>query len=140
MIPKKEDLISLIDTATTRLKNALAGKLKSLAERLTALKESYILRQPLNIITQYEQTIDDLRKDMAIRIGHLVKMREENFRALAGKLGSLSPLAILNRGYSITTRLPEGAIVKDAGLVKKGDIVETKLGKGKFRSKVESVQ
>ncbi|MDD5423275.1 MAG: exodeoxyribonuclease VII large subunit, partial [Candidatus Omnitrophica bacterium] len=140
VIPKKEDLTNLIATSTTRLKNALAGKINILAERLATLKDSYILRQPLNIITQYEQEIDELRKDIAIRIDHIVKMRSENFNLLISKLDVLSPLGILNRGYSITTRLPEGAIIKDASSLKVNDIVETRLGKGKFRSKVEEIE
>lgn len=139
VIPRKEDLVNLINTATARLKNALIGKLDVLAGKLATLKESYILRQPLNIVTQYEQKIDDLTKDLAVSIDHLIKMRQENFRFLTGKLESLSPLAILNRGYSITAKLPEMAIVKDISEVKKNDIVETKLGKGKFRSRVEEV-
>ena len=140
VIPKKEDLANLIATSTTRLKNALAGKINILAERLATLKDSYILRQPLNIITQYEQEIDELRKDIAIRIDHIVKMRSENFNLLISKLDVLSPLGILNRGYSITAKLPESSIIKDAGSLKVNDIVETRLGKGKFRSKVEEIE
>jgi len=136
VIPRKEELTNLIETATARLKNALAGKLEMLAEKLNSLKESYILKQPLNLIVQYEQKIDDFRKDLAVRIGHLVEMRGENFKLLINKLEALSPLAILARGYSITTRLPDGVIVKDAKSLKKDDIVETKLGAGKFKSRV----
>ncbi|MFA6141944.1 MAG: exodeoxyribonuclease VII large subunit [Candidatus Omnitrophota bacterium] len=139
VIPRKEDLANLINTAATRLRNALTTKLDILTERFTTLKESYILRQPLNIIIQHEQKIDDLRKGLAIRVDHLVKMRQENFKFLAGKLDSLSPLAILGRGYSITTKLPGAFIIKDASELKKDDIVETKLGKGKFRSRIEEI-
>ncbi|MDP3804510.1 MAG: exodeoxyribonuclease VII large subunit [Candidatus Omnitrophota bacterium] len=140
VIPRKEDLANLINTAATRLRNALAGKIDILTQRLASLKESYILRQPLNIVTQYEQKIDDLRKDLAIRIDHLVKMRRENFKFLVGKLDSLSPLSILNRGYSITVKLPEHTILKDIRSLAKGDTIETKLGNGKFRSRVEKVE
>jgi exodeoxyribonuclease VII large subunit len=137
VIPKKEDLEKIINTSVIRLKNTLAGKLGLLAERLSMLKESYVLRQPFNIITQYEQRIDDLKKEISIRTEHMVKMRGENFNLLAHKLEALSPLAILGRGYSITTKLPEGAIIKDAASVKRGDEIETRLGKGKLRSRVE---
>jgi exodeoxyribonuclease VII large subunit len=139
VIPKKEDLKNMIDTHTTRLKNALAAKLDMLAQRLRTLRESYILRQPLNLVTQYEQMIDDLRKDITIRIEHLVRMRQEGFNLMAQKLEALSPLAILTRGYSITSRLPDGMIVKDAAQLKKGDKVETKLGRGKFTGTVEEL-
>ena len=122
-----------------RLKHALIAKIDILEERVKALSDSYILRQPLNVIEQHEQRIDDLRKDLADRMGHIVDMRGENFRLLAGKLGALNPLAILNRGYSITTNLADGFIVKDASRLKEGDKVETKLATGKFVGRVESV-
>ncbi len=140
VIPRKEDLIGLINTSTTRLNNALTGKMNRLAERLKAVKDSYILRQPLNLIVQYEQTIDGLRKDIAIRVEHLIKMRGENYNLLTSKLEALNPLAILKRGYSVSTKLPQGIILKDTGSLKVGDLVETKLGNGKFRSKIEEIE
>ncbi|MDP2913782.1 MAG: exodeoxyribonuclease VII large subunit, partial [Candidatus Omnitrophota bacterium] len=137
VIPRKEDLANLISTSATRLKNAFFGKIEILTERLAQLKDSYILRQPLNLVLQYEQKIDGLREDLAIRLKHVVKLRGENFNLLAGKLEALSPLSILNRGYSITTKL--SIVMKDAADLKKDDVVETRLGKGSFRSRVESV-
>jgi exodeoxyribonuclease VII large subunit len=113
---------------------------ETLSERFTSLKNSYALRQPLNIVTQYQQEIDDLKKDLGIRIDHIVKMRGENFNFLGGKLSALNPLSILNRGYSVTVKLPSGGILKDTASLTKGDTVETRLGTGKFKSVVEDVQ
>jgi exodeoxyribonuclease VII large subunit len=137
VIPLKEDLKNAIADNVERLKNALSGRLDILTQRLLRLKESYILRQPLNMVVQYEQMIDDLKKDMAVRIDHLVKMRAEGFNLLAGKLGALSPLAILGRGYSITMKITGGGIMRDSMDLKAGDRVETRLGRGKFISRVE---
>ena len=110
-----------------------------MAARLAGLTDSYALKQPLKMVEQYEQMIDDLRKDMAIRIDHSVKMYGEKFNLLTQKLEALSPLAILNRGYSISAVLPEGRILKDSAEVKIGDRVETKLGRGRFVSKIEEI-
>ena len=139
VIPRKEDLIAQIATNTTRLGNALANMVEMLARRLAAARDSYALKQPLKMVEQYEQMIDDLRKDMAIRADHLVQMRGQDFNMLAQKLEALSPLAILNRGYSITTRVSDGKIMKAAADAHAGDRVETKLGKGKFVSRVEEI-
>lgn len=117
VIPRKEDLVNAIATSVARLKNALAGE-----------------------VAQYEQEIDDLAKEIAIRIDHIVKMRGENFNLLASKLEALSPLAVLNRGYSITTKLPGGMIIKDAKALNRDDWVQTRLGKGKFTSRVEEIE
>lgn len=139
VIPRKEDLVNSIETHTLRLKNALVNILDTMTQRLSRLRESYALKQPLKMVEQYEQMIDDLRKDMAIRIGHLVKMRGEGFNLLTQKLEALSPLSILNRGYSVTKKMPEGSIIKDASLLKRGDLIETEFGKGKVRSRVEEI-
>jgi len=139
VIPRKEDLVNSINMNTTRLKNALANMLERMAQRLARLRGSYALKQPLKMVEQYEQMIDDLRKDMEIRIGHLVKHCGEKLNLLDQKLKVLSPLSILNRGYSISARLPEGKIIRGTGDIRVGDRVETRLGKGTFISKIEEI-
>lgn len=139
VIPKKEDLAKMINTETTRLNNAMAGILGTLKEKLRSLQGAYVLRQPLNYIIQQEQRIDDLRKDMSVRIGHVLDMYGEKFNRILSKLEVLSPVSILKRGYSITAKLPAGVIIKDVKSLSKGDVVETKLGQGKFKSRVEEI-
>ena len=140
VIPRKEDLVNLISTALERLNNAIFDALGLLKERLDNLKGSYILRRPLNYIVQRQQHIDDLRKDMSVRIGHIVDMSGEKFSRVISKLEALSPVSILKRGYSITTKLPEGFIVKEALSLKLGDCIETRLEQGKFKSRVEEIE
>jgi exodeoxyribonuclease VII large subunit len=53
---------------------------------------------------------------------------------LENKLQLLNPENILQRGYSITTI--KGKILRKSDEVKKGDIVETRLNEGSFKSKV----
>jgi exodeoxyribonuclease VII large subunit len=139
VIPRKEDLVNQVNNALLRLKNALSGMVGTLSERFSALKDSYALRQPLNMVTQYEQEIDNLKKDMSVRIDHVVKMRGEGFARIAGKLEAPNPLSILNRGYSVTVKLPSRDIIKDAAVLSKGDTIETKFGKGLVKSKIEEV-
>jgi exodeoxyribonuclease VII large subunit len=139
VIPRKEDLVNLIGTARERLNNAILDALGLFKEKLDNLKESYILRQPLNYVIQMQQRIDDLIKDMSTGIGHAIDMSGERFNRLIGKLDALSPVSILGRGYSITKKLPEGFIVKEAESLKPGDSVETSLGQGKFKSRVEEI-
>ena len=138
-LPNKEELINKINTALLRLKNSLSGVVETLSERLASLRGSYALRQPMNMVTQRAQEIDDLKKDLSLRIDHILKMRAENFGRLTGKMEALNPLAILNRGYSVTERFPSGDIIKDSAALAKGDIIKTRLGKGIVKSKVEEV-
>jgi exodeoxyribonuclease VII large subunit len=137
VIPEKEKLISVLETDYMRLTNSFLHKLNILKHQLNQLKESYVLRQPMNIVLQMKQRIDDLAHDLAIRMDHIVKISNETFNALAGKLSALSPLAVLSRGYSITFKMPGDKVVKDAKTLKWGDRVQTRLHKGKIISIVE---
>jgi exodeoxyribonuclease VII large subunit len=53
-----------------------------------------------------------------------------------GILDSLSPLAILKRGYSIARTMPEGLIIKEAAALAVGDEVGVKVSRGSFDARV----
>ena len=56
-------------------------------------------------------------------------------KVLKEKLNVINPEQILGRGYSITFT-NDGKILSDAGQANEDDILETKLAKGKVKSKV----
>ena len=56
---------------------------------------------------------------------------------LEKRMNDLSPLAVLDRGYSITSKLPEKTILKEAGCVRKGDGVHVRLARGQLLCVVE---
>jgi exodeoxyribonuclease VII large subunit len=74
------------------------------------------------------------RLDLATRRA-LAAERERVARA-AGALHDLSPLAVLQRGYSLTRRWPAGVIVRDAGSLAPGDEVEITFAVGQARARI----
>jgi len=67
-----------------------------------------------------------------------VQLAEERLVAVSGKFQALNPISILARGFSLTTTL-NGKIIKQAGCLKKGELVNTKLAKGSFQSEVKEI-
>ncbi|MFL5952628.1 MAG: exodeoxyribonuclease VII large subunit [Gaiellaceae bacterium] len=55
--------------------------------------------------------------------------------ALQGKLGALSPVATLDRGYAIVRRADE--VVRSAGQVSGGDAISVRVADGSFGARVE---
>ena len=84
------------------------------------------------------QQVDDLVRTATYNITNLLEIKWREWGAAAGKLHALSPLAVLDRGYSITFK--DGKVVKEAAKLQKGDLLETRLSKGNVRSKVEEVK
>ena len=60
--------------------------------------------------------------------------------SIAASLNALSPLAVLDRGYSLTKRLPDGELIRDAATLRPGDRLSTLLAKGSVVSEVQSVE
>jgi len=129
------DLRSPTPSAAAEL---VVAKKSDIIERLDDI-EKKLTSFPLDIVKQYEQRLDDIERDIILRFKHYVELKEGEFRLLSEKIEVLSPLGILNRGYSISFQLPGKAIIKDVKLLKKGELVETRVSKGRFRSKVEQV-
>jgi exodeoxyribonuclease VII large subunit len=59
-------------------------------------------------------------------------------KALDARLHSLSPLAVLQRGYALVLDA-EGTLVRSAASLAPGDQVTTRLSDGAFTSRVESI-
>lgn len=90
------------------------------------------------------QRILDRRNAMARCRGDLVGLMRRSLglsrQRLAGSaalLHSLSPLAILGRGYAIALSEPAGRIIMNAGSVSPGDAIRVKVARGDILASVE---
>ena len=140
VIVSKEELVNKIEVIQSRMKSGILNTLALFKNRLVAVKESYAFRRPKETIQQYQQRVDDLAKNLATTMSHLLELSRERVARVAGKLESLSPLGILSRGYSISLKLPERAIIKQADALKAGDEIETMVKEGSFLSRVEKIK
>ncbi len=134
VIPRKEELLGRLEELTDRLDGAVVDKINFLEEELKALSESYILRQPVNLIEQYQQRIDEFMRNIELRAGHILDLKKAAFSTADGKLEMLSPFKVLSRGYSITTHIGTNKVLKDTKGLRKGDRIRTRLDKGSFIS------
>ena len=88
-----------------------------------------------------ERERGDLRR-ISERIGALARARVSRERGdlarLAAGLDAMSPLRVLGRGYAIATH--DGVAVRDAREVKKGDVVEVRVHRGRFEATVTAAE
>ena len=60
-------------------------------------------------------------------------------RQLEGQLHSLSPLAVLQRGYALVLD-EQGAVIRSTGQLTAGQRVHTRLEDGRFSSQVDKIR
>jgi exodeoxyribonuclease VII large subunit len=65
-----------------------------------------------------------------------MKLRREALRQLEKRLNSLGPEQVLARGYSITTDVVSGKVLRDAANVTAEQKLKTRLAKGEIFSRV----
>jgi len=140
VIPKKEDLEEQIGVLALRLNTAMSTRLRLLKELVRKLKNSYVLREPLNLFRQVRQRLDELEKGLKTNLKIFLDTKKEESNVLIGKLEALSPLSVLSRGYSIAMLLPGGEALKSSKGLGQGDMIKTKLKDGVFISKVDKIE
>jgi exodeoxyribonuclease VII large subunit len=136
VVPRKADLLEQVSLLDYQL-------LRNIQIKLEMSKESYRawvkrLADPGRRLRENQQRLDDLSMDLLRRFQERLRRSKDQLAEVAGRLGALSPLAVLDRGYSITHKLPEEAIVKNAEALEIGDRVRVTFAQGKSLCRVES--
>lgn len=129
----------VIDDLMHRLNLSIEHRVELNINRLSAAGKKLSLLSPAAVIRQYKIKTIDLAKQIYVRVAHLVELRQSVFNKAIEKLSSLSPLNILSRGYSITFKMPENSLIKDAGPILEGCVIKTRVHKGEILSKVTEV-
>lgn len=122
-----DHLSSLLAPALTMRADRLSHTLDRLAAALAPLLEKQGLAAEGKLGRLAEALTAALRLSLRDRGAHL--------RELTAKLDMLSPYAVLERGYSITTDAA-GAVIRSSASVRQGSVIHTRLGEGSLVSVV----
>lgn len=137
IIDKKNALLADIDSCKYRLFASASEAFYNLKNNLVALR--HMLKSPLDRLLEKQQLLDELSAGLNNNIKHYLDITSQRAFSLMEKLGALSPLSILSRGYSLSMLMPEKKIIREAEGLKKGDVIKTVLGRGAFLSLVQEV-
>jgi exodeoxyribonuclease VII large subunit len=103
---------------------------RTLCDRLTRVRPRLLLRQRGDVLDQARQRLREQTR-------HHLRDALNRFTALQARLRLLGPEQVLARGYSITTDANTGTVLHDAGAVKAGQLLKTRLQSGVLQSRVE---
>jgi len=134
------DLAADVRAATPSMAGELAVREKTeLTQDILFLKDRLALTLKKSIESM-SRDVDQLQSDLVYLFKNKLDNANAEFGAIAGKLDALSPLKVLDRGYSITYKLPSMKIVKQSAKLKKGDEVLINFAKGKAKCSVEETE
>lgn len=134
-VPDMEVLKFKLHNYNVRMKNSLVKKLTVCRTQLGKIQSRQAFRQPYDRINQYRLKLDNDLKQLFKNKEMVFKDKKSQFGILAGKLDALSPLKIMERGYSVVRKQEAGsldtpALVNRVEQVDIGDMLEIYLKDG----------
>jgi exodeoxyribonuclease VII large subunit len=129
-----------VDDAQGRMAPRLLQLLRLQREVLKGLRSGLMVRNPRLAIAAATKGLALIERSLADRTRRLLEGYRQTVRGYAEGLGRLSPLNVLQRGYSITRMLPSGRVVRESEMVARGDRVSIRLFKGSIACRVENTE
>ena len=135
VVPRKADLTERVLGLEDALLNGMQFKVDAAKDGLRALAKR--LSDPGKKLREQQQWLDELSEDLCRGFQKRLSDFKARLAHQTGRLNALSPLAVLDRGYSIAHQLPQGTIVKDTAVLNVGDRLRITFAKGKSVCRVE---
>jgi exodeoxyribonuclease VII large subunit len=157
VVPMLADLLAMLGDHDAKLRRALTTRAELARSQLDRYRESHALGEPVALVARHGERLDELHERLGValagtvstarerlgvlaqrassELGHVAKAARERTESIARHLEAVSPVAVLGRGYSITTL--EGRVLRKSSEVKPGEAIDTRLSDGSIRSRVE---
>ena len=95
------------------------------------------LVHPAKKIQAFRLKTDDLTARLIRIFDNNVRQKREHLLLRTEQLRSLNPSAILSRGYSIASSIPDKTVIRDKDSVSDGQMIELRLANGILICRVE---
>ncbi len=139
IVPAIEEVLAGLRSHHNRLAAALRGRVADARTKLDGLAGRRVLRKPFDRLHELGRQLDSLGDRAARAVRNRLSQAQQKAAAIAGRLESLSPLGVLARGYSLTTRVADGRLIEDASVLSAGERIKTRFAKGAAISRVEDI-
>lgn len=132
------DIRLMVDDRLERLQMALVRKLERLRALHANLGARLLFVQPAKRVQEYRNVLDQQVRELAIHAHKALDSKGFLLKEYASRLESVSPLAVLGRGYSITYRLPDKKhALRSSDETRPGDKVMVRLSRGNLKCTVD---
>lgn len=146
LVSREEQMIRILDykllDADSKLCSAASASRAAFADKIFRLKNRYTevngRMSPAPLFARIESgqnRVESNDKTLRLAFEKALNTKNESLKVAMAKLNVLSPLAVLDRGYSIA-QAEDGSVIRDSSAVSTGDVLSIRLAKGKITAEV----
>jgi exodeoxyribonuclease VII large subunit len=127
-----------LDDLGFRMESAVNGRIRTRQREVTELAADVLHHEPRQMLARMRERLGVSGTRLERSLERTLRRWAARLEALDGRLRSLSPLAVLERGYALVLS-GDGTVIRSVTQLAPGDHVRTRLSDGTFRSTVEEV-
>jgi exodeoxyribonuclease VII large subunit len=135
VVPDRKEIRSALAQCDRRMSRSLKQVVQRSSLALDNLATRRVWTRPFDAIRQAQQSLDSLQSRAERAMRGLTELSKRRVSGLAAELQALSPLRVLERGYSVT-RLSTGELVDQPDSAPRGTRLVTRLRNGELTSVV----
>lgn len=128
-VPDQQNINRQVQQYQSRLYQAVNRKLQNERKILQKIVQSRVLAFPKQVLNIRRQEVDLLTERLVRQVKQSITLKRERFLKVLGQLDTLSPLATLQRGYSIVQK-NDGTFVKNPAQVEPAEHLKITLASG----------
>jgi exodeoxyribonuclease VII large subunit len=102
--------------------------------------DALILVHPGRLLAERAHRVAQLSRLMTLALRNQLRLLRQRTEGSMGKLQNLSPLGVLERGYSIVRLLPSKEVIRRASRLEITNRVNVKVHRGEFIARVEEIK
>lgn len=128
-----------LDESTLQLDAALSSKLRQRQQQVADLAAAVLRHDPRQSLALVRVRMVALRTRVDRSMERTLRRAAVRVGGLDARLNSLSPLAVLDRGYALVLGT-DGELIRSVDRLEKGTQVTTRVSDGAFTSRVETTK
>lgn len=129
VVPDVNELKRYLTKVQTALSTTMRNRLKEQQRRLERVMMSRAFARPKELLMIKQQAVDSNSQQLMRLLSETLQQKRHDLAMAAEKLTLLSPLAVLERGYSIVRTL-DGRVISRAQDITVGQELEVKMHQG----------
>jgi exodeoxyribonuclease VII large subunit len=127
-----------LDDFAFRMESSLNGLIRNRQRQVAGLAADVLHHEPRQMLAHMREQLATGNTRIDRSLERTVRRSTARVDALDARLRSLSPLAVLDRGYALV-QAPDGSVIRSTTQISSGDHVRTRLSDGAFSSTVDEV-
>jgi exodeoxyribonuclease VII large subunit len=129
--PNRDDLRAGLADQAGQLGRTIQAVLSSLRWELGNQVNRLLLHSPHTRLRTDRQRLDEFSRRAGVALHHSLQLRQARLGGLGQRLASLSPLAVLRRGFAVVSHT-DGQVVHSVSQVQTDEVLKIRLSDGQF--------